>query len=326
MLDANHLEIRELGPEEKITEPGFYAISLDRHHNQPCDGISVTSGTLRKMLTHTPGDVWAFHILNEHRYEQKETTALRLGRAMAAWVEGGPEALEDVCRVLPADKPRKPTEAQLNAYKEGRATEKALESIQFWADVDRDPRDPISETEFELLVAMGKSLAADPAASAALGGNPEITMAWYDDLNDLWCLARPDQTSFDGMLSDYKKISTQGAALTANLVDRKITNYRYDIQMGFAAEAFEVLTHNWPSAVGLVFQSDAAPYFPMLREISEQDLRIGMFEAQKARRMFRECLDSGIWRTPGDDIGTYRRPDWMMEKILNEMQEAGIAA
>ena len=42
-------EIRTLADDEQITEPGFYAISLDRHHSQPCDGPSVTSGVLRKM-------------------------------------------------------------------------------------------------------------------------------------------------------------------------------------------------------------------------------------------------------------------------------------
>ena len=42
-------EIRTLADGELIAEPGFYNISLDRHHAQPCNGPSVTSGILRKM-------------------------------------------------------------------------------------------------------------------------------------------------------------------------------------------------------------------------------------------------------------------------------------
>ena len=73
-------QILTLKDDEKIAEPGFYAISLDRHHNQPCDGPSVTSGVLRAMELQTPADVWAFSRLNPDRFEKEQTTALPIGR------------------------------------------------------------------------------------------------------------------------------------------------------------------------------------------------------------------------------------------------------
>jgi hypothetical protein len=323
MLDMT--SIRELGPKQIITEPGFYQMPLERHHNQPCDGPSVTSSILRTMEIATPADVWAFHPLNPQRWEQEEKKALRLGRAMALYVEGGLERLEEGFRVLPANKPSRPTLAQEIAYREGRASDAAIRSILFWRDVAEDPRDAITEAEWELLANMGKALKRDPAASAALGGIPEITMAWKDEVNDLWCLSRPDQISFSGMLSDYKKVSTQGRPFSARLVDHRITEHGYHQQMAFAAEGFEVLTGNWPDEVGLVFQSDTAPHHVILRAIEEEDLRFGLFQNRRARARFRECLDSGHWPGPGEHIGSYRMPDWFRERLIEEMQVAGTA-
>ncbi len=318
-------EIRTLADDELITEPGFYQISLDRHHSQPCDGVSVTSGVLREMEMATPGDVWAFHQLNPDRWEEKDTDAKRLGRAMAAYIEGGEEEIEKHFRVLPDDRPQRPTRAQLLAIKEGRGTKTAHRSVAYWREVDQDPRDQITERQWSLILDMGKALAADPAASAALGGVPEVTMAWQDELTGLWCLARPDQVTFDGMLSDYKKVSPQGGRFDYRLCDRRITDHGYDMQMGFAATGFGRLTGNWPSSVGLVFQCDERPHFPILREILEEDLRIGQFRNRRGLIRFKECLDSGHWPEPGEDIGAYQRPDKHRQMMLEQMNTEGMA-
>jgi hypothetical protein len=323
MLDASQIQI--LSDDEVITEPGFYQMSLDRHHNQPCDGPSVTSGTLRKMENETPADVWAFHKLNPNRWPSDDSVALRMGRAMAAYIEGGPELLEDVVRVLPANKPKRPTPLQIKAYAEGRATEAGTKSVEFWAKIDADPRDKITEDQWEQITTMGDVLAKDPAASAALGGVPEITMAWKDERNDLWCLARPDQISFSGMLSDYKTTSTRGQPFNHRLIDRRITEYGYHMQMAFAAEGFQALTGMKPEMIGLVFQLSTPPHHVVLRAIDDEAISIGTFQNQRARRCFRECLDSGFWPSPSDDIGSYHMPDWYRERLINEMQTEGTA-
>jgi hypothetical protein len=121
------------------------------------------------------------------------------------------------------------------------------------------------------------------------------------------------------MLSDYKKAAPRSGAFNARFVDRRITEYAYDMQMGFADESFEVLTGNKPSAVGLVFQLDKPPHHVILREIDAEDLSIATFLNRRARRRFRECLDSGHWYGPNELIGSYHRPDWQREKLIEEM-------
>lgn len=318
-------EIRTLADDEKITEPGFYNITLDRHHAQPCDGPSVTSGVLRKMELATPADVWAFSLLNPDRWIQEDKTALRLGRAMAAYVEGGMDAVAQHFVVLPADKPNKPTAAQIKAKEEGRATEAGLRSIEFWEAIDKDPRDPLTEAEQTMIENMGKVLAKDPAACAVMGGIPEVTMAVQDDRTGLWLLARPDTVSFDGMMSDYKKMNTQGRPFNHRVVDNRITEHSYDQQMAFAAEVFEALTGNWPGVVGIVAQWDAPPHHVILREILEEDLSIARWRNRQAIDRFHECLTSGYWPGPGDDVGAYQRPEWQRTMLLERMQIAGTA-
>lgn len=318
-------EIRTLGPDEKITEPGFYAISLDRHHSQPCDGPSVTSGVLRKMELATPADVWAFHQLNPNRWQKPETKALRLGRAMAAYVEGGMEAVFQHFMVLPEDKPRRPTPQQIRARDEGRASETAVESITFWEKHDAAPRDQITAADAQMIFDMGRVLAADPGASAAMGGIPEVTMAWQDEATGLWLLSRPDTVSFDGAMTDYKKINTQGRAFNYRVLDSRITEHGYDMQMAFAADVFERLTGDRPDVVGIVGQWDARPHHVIVREISKEDLAIGSWRNRRAIDRFAECLASGHWPGPGDDVGAYQRPEWQRTMLLEEMQMEGTA-
>lgn len=317
--------IRTLAPGELITEDGFYSIPLERHHNQPCDGVSVTSGVLRKIHKHGPSKVWATHVLNPNRYEPKRTDALRLGSAMAALVEGGLDALNAEYQTVADNAPKRPTKAQLQALKEGRETKTARASIAFWAEVDRDGRGVVKEHELELMAAMGLALAADPGANSVLGGEPEITMAAYDPRTKLWLLSRPDNMKFDGTMSDYKKVNTGGRPFDQYFCDSRVDDHGYDAQMGFAADVFERITGIWSNQAGLVFQEDEPPHDVILMPIPNEDLRIGQFHNDQAAMRFRECLDANKWPGPGEVIRPYHRNDKARERILENMQMAGAA-
>lgn len=319
------MEIRTLKDGEKIAEPGFYQMPLAVHHDQPCEGVSVTSGVLRRMELQTPADVWAFHKLNPDRWPSEDTTALRLGRAMAAYVEGGMEEVARHFIVLPEDKPRRPTPQQIAAYEEGRATEAGKTAVEFWRAIENDPRDPLTDAEQTLIANMGKVLAMDPAACAVMGGIPEITMAFQDDITGLWVLARPDTVSFDGSVSDYKKINTAGRPFNHNVIDRRIEQHGYHQQLGLAVEAFERLTGETPSIASVVAQWDQAPHHVILREIGEEAINIGRFHNRRALNRFHECLTSGHWPGPGEDVGAFQPSEWWWKRATDDMNLAGVA-
>lgn len=317
--------IRTLPPGERITEAGFYRISLARHHAQPCDGPSVTSGILRTLDLKSPADVWAFHPLNPDRYPSETTPAMLRGQAMAAFVEGGIDGLQEAFYVLPTEPPRRPTPAQRKAVMEGRGSDTAVEAVEFWDSVEGSPRPVLSVTDTTEILLMGGALVADPAARAVMAGEPEITMAWRDDETGLWCLSRPDVVSLDGAAADYKRMAAGGRPFNAQLVDRRITDHGYDMQMAFAAEALERLTGSWPTAVGIVAQSDAPPFHVILRGFDDDTLRLAQWRNRRALRTFRSCLEAGRWPGPGEHVGTYRAPEWLLDRWLTEKSADDLA-
>lgn len=318
-------EIRTLANGEKITEPGFYNIPMHVHHNQPCDGYSVTSSVLRTCELGTPADVWAYHPNNPEREDNTDSVPMKLGRLMALLIEDGLTGLEKGCYILPTPKPNRPTAAQIEKYKAGEGSDAGIKSIEYWAKHDSDPRENVTKEQWDLIVKMGGVLAKDPAACAALGGIPEVTMAWQDESTGIWCLARPDQISFSGMVSDYKKIATKGGYLNGYVVDGRIMQHGYDMQMAFACHGFEQLTGNWPDQVGLIFQWDKPPHHVILREIDQEELRIAEFRNNRALRTIAECTKSGHWPGPGEHVGRFIRNEKQRERLINEMQIEGVA-
>lgn len=316
---------RTLADGEKITEPGIYAISLERHHSQPCNGFSVTSGVLRTMELGTPADVWAFHRLNPARFEKQDTDALRMGVAMALYVEGGPQKVLEGFQLHAEDKPRRPTTAQIAAYYEGRASDAAVASVEYWRAVDADPNAYLTKDEFAELCAMGAILERDPNASVVMRGMPEVTMAWRDESTGIWVLSRPDVISLEPSVIDYKRMATRGGYFSPTLVDRRIDDGGYLQQIALGAEGFERLYGEWPNLTGIVAQLASPPYHVITRAMDEEDLRIAQFQNRRALTRISECLLSGQWPGPGEVVGSYQMRKERRESLLAQMNTEGTA-
>lgn len=329
--------IYELDDGEKITEPGFYRITLDRHHNQPCDGLCVTSSILRTIELQSLAEVYAFHPLNPDRYEKPETDALREGRAMALLVEGGPDALKEYFTILGPDTPKKPTKPQRAAFERtGEWSDAAKDGAKFWAEVEASGKSVLKMEDYAQLLAMSLALRRDPGAVATLDGIPELTMAWKDEATGIWLLSRPDMVNFDGFVGDYKKVAAQNRPFNGELVDRRITDHGYDMQLAFAAEVLEKVTGHfgspiWPEQAAILAQSDKVPYHPLVREISQEDLRIGQYRNRSALKLFANAVEQTAklkaqgrdpwqaWPGPGAHSSFYKRPEWQTERLLQRM-------
>lgn len=308
-------EIRNLGPKEKITEPGFYRMPLEQHHSQPCDGPSVTSSVLRTLEKGTPGDVWWTHMLNPKRYvETKEKPAFKLGRAMHAWVEGGEDVLRRDFIVLPKNAPKRPSKAQWEA---ANPSAPSVVAMTFWEKIyerqEKTGRAILSEQEFEGIKIMAEALMRDETATAVIGGEPEITMAIFDEETQLWALSRLDNMTFDGLLSDYKKMSSKGGIFDARLVHRRIFEHGYYQQLALGAEAYHELVGEWPTDCAIVAQMDSIPYHCITTPFDHDALYWGMCQNHRSMRIFRQCLDSGYWPGPGDEMQTFKFTDFQRE-------------
>lgn len=316
---------RALGPDEKITEPGLYAISLERHHSQPCTSFSVTSGGLRTVELGTPADFWAFHKLNPNRFDGEETDALRLGAAMAYMVEAGPNRVLEHFNLHAEDKPRKPTKPQIAAYNEGRGSDAAIASVEYWAKVDADPTGYLTKEEFEEICTMGAVLERDANAMAVMRGLPEVTMAWQDEITGIWVLSRPDVISMAPTVIDFKKCAVRGGYFSGGFVDRRIEDGGWRQQIALGCEGVEKLFGEWPAAAGIVAQLGSPPYHVITRAMEEEDLRIAQFQNRRALNRIHECLTSGHWPGPGDVVGTHHMRKDVRERLLAEMNTEGLA-
>lgn len=338
-------EIRELGDGDQIVEPGFYRLPIERHHAQPCDGFSVTSSVLRTMDLHGPSVVFDRNpALNPKAKPIRDTDALRLGRVMALLIEVGPAEAARQLKITPPTrhltmremialasegkepafkKPNRPSFRDVQRYVRGDAPPSIMSAVKYWLDLEAFEGDVVKADDWDTIVAMAAVLADDPVATAALGGIPEITMAWRDERTGIWCLSRPDQLSFSGLLSDYKRVSPAGMKFGPTLVDMKVDRFAYDMQMGFADEGFEWLVGARADEVGLVFQSDERPHDVILRAMSEEDLEIGRFRNRMALDQIAECRASGRWPGPGEHVAAYNRRKEDREMYLERMQEAG---
>jgi hypothetical protein len=314
--------IRTLSDGEKISQPGLYRIPLSQHHNQPCEGFSVTSGVLRTMELQTPYDVWAFHKLNPYRFEKRETDALRLGVAMALYVEGGPMRVLEGFNVHDEDKPRKPTKAQIANYERGTATDAAIASVEYWQRVEAEEGHWLTKEEFEEICVMGAVLEQDVGASAVLKGLPEVTLAWQDERTGIWVLSRPDVISLSTSVIDYKRMAARGNPFNAALVDRNIDKGGYDMQIALGDEGLERLFGERASVTGIVAQCSEPPHHPILRYIDPEELVIARFRNRRALDRIAECLKSNHWPGPGEHVGAYHRRKEDRERLLEEMNTA----
>lgn len=319
-------DIIDLGPDDKITSPGLYRLPLQQHHDQPADGPSVTSSTLRTLSMHGPSKVWATSKLNPYRYPRDDKTAFRLGRAMHCIVEGGWDAVAREFNIFPEDTPKRPTPAQRKAVAEGRGSDAAIRSVSFWdwvEDQEAAGKSFLSDAETTMIAEMGAVIAQTEVAVALLQGLPEITMAAKDDETGLWLLARPDVLTFDGLISDYKKTSTQGRAFDSRHCDRTIMNHRYDMQLEFAADVYKRLTGADPDSLAVIFQEDKPPFDVLVRGIDSDARYYAAAENERARHLFAHCLETGKWPHPEDQIGTFRVPEWYAERMSNDLDRDG---
>lgn len=314
--------IRHLGEHEFIREPGFYHLPIERHHGQPCVGPSITSTVLRNMEYHGPRYTWAFHELNPARLDKKVSTPMLLGKAMSMVMEDGIEAIDRHFKVLPGTAPKRPTKTMREAFeRDGEWSEAAWPRVDFYDNHwDLDPREEITEEQYEELIFAGAALASDPVAQAVFeGAHSEVTMAWQDEETGLWVLSRPDMLAFSGVLTDYKLTNPGGAAFNEFFCNKKIDQFGYHQQMALIDQSWEALTGEQASAVGILFQSAAPPWEVIPKNLTRDNLERGRFLNRRAMRNFARCLETGRWPGAGEKITDYKMAPWLMKRIDEDM-------
>jgi hypothetical protein len=161
----------------------------------------------------------------------------------------------------------------------------------------------------EMAAAIRMHPIAGPLFDPGSEGDTELSLFWPDRSTGVPCRARPDRTTFaaDGRLviTDYK--TTVSAAPAA--IERSIASYGYHCQADWYLDGARAALGE-KGVFLLVFQEKTAPYLVTVVEIEAQALEIAQERNRRARRIFAECRESGIWPGYVDDIAYLGVPAW----------------
>lgn len=262
--------------------PGIHRVPAARYHSDPHEKVSLSSTLARALLDHSPLHAWWAHPRLNPDWTPTIRKSFDIGHAAHREALGaGGDYVEIPTEILASN---------------GAASTKAAKA--FIEEARAEGMTPIKAEEVEQIQAMGIKLRAkldqngiefDPA-------NSEVTALAVIDGCPVRCMVDNAPLEADLPLWDFK--TTTNAALDA--VMRSIMTYGYDVQ---AAHYLDV----WKAATGedrrfrFVFQEKEPPFEVQIVELGPETVAMGRRKIERAREIWRRCVESGHW--PGYPAG-----------------------
>lgn len=166
---------------------------------------------------------------------------------------------------------------------------------------------PLLERNYEKIRLLGPAMrneldmpfntAPTYAAELLSGGHGEVTVIAGG--GDIWMKIRPDyiKTGEDeDIIIDYKT-----TAFRQESIFKVATKHRWDIRAAFYLHVYAKVTGRRASYVYLV-QETEWPHFVTAHIISSDDFARGAEDVANARRLFAECMRSGLWPSDVQDM------------------------
>jgi hypothetical protein len=299
-----------------ITKPGMYSgIPMISYHGNICDGPSVSTTGLKKLIGESPADFWDTSYMNPDRAEDKETSALIFGRAIHHLILGEPHF-------------QKVFAEQPSTYEDEKTGEikkwtNAAHACKRWdAARAKENRYVLTKSEVEGIRGIARSLATHPLVQAGvLNGLVERSLFWKDRKTGIWLKHRPDVIPTDsGDICDLKKIRS----VDWDQLRRNIFDFGYYQQGALSKWALkEVLDIDMQSFM-LLFVEDKRPFSVRPVILKDIDLEIGTVANRAALDIMARCLKEDRWPGPGglnDDHVEYIEMDtWQKNSIALKLK------
>lgn len=167
-------------------------------------------------------------------------------------------------------------------------------------------REFVSQQEFDAMLAISQSVAAEPAARAILqsGGDAEVTIVWHDADTGVLCKGRIDKLA-PPKLGDLK---------TSADVDKFRRSYRdfaYYRQLAFYLDGYAQLTGDvlepW-----IVLVESAPPYCVQVAPVCDEDIEFGRREYRRLLNELVRCREEDDWPGPPSPE-VWRLPEWFTD-------------
>lgn len=182
-------------------------------------------------------------------------------------------------------------------------------------------RTVLSRTDAELVMRMGHSVFAHPAAAMllAMPGKAETTHMWTDGATGLQCKCRPDWLTDDGsLIVDLK--TTEDASPAG--FRKSIANWRYYVQAAWYLDGIEQATGTRPDQFIFICVEKKAPHAVAVYAADAEMIQIGAEAAARDLEVLATCQAAGAWPGYSDQIETISLPPWMRPRPDGSMPTA----
>lgn len=300
------IEIRDIPPDGRVTEPGFYRMTAEAYHGDPCPEPSLSSGAIRKMLERTPRHAFCEHPRLGGQRDERSSPVMTLGTVVHSLILGAGREFV----VIDADSYRtKAAQEQRDAASAAGLT-------------------PIIRDQYDKALAMAASASRElskiPLVSDALvSGRPEIVAIWRE--GDVWCRSMmdlcPTQIDADGWWTIYDLKTTQ-MALDPNTIARHLVSNGYDVQAAFYSRGLEALLG--PAArvrFRFLFVESDAPHLCAAFVGSGEMQTTGEQKVIAGISIWQRCIATSNWPGYSTDVLRLEPPKFM--ETLWADREAG---
>lgn len=223
--------------------------------------------------------------------------------------------LDEQYVIVPADAPRRPTSAQLNAKK---PSDETVAAIEWWAAFNEKVggRTVVEADDYDRACRMRDAVHAHPAARVLLKqGVAEKTLYFDEPETGAHCKCRPDWIGImpnnEHMLVDLKTTSDA----SPDSFGRSALSWRYHVQAAFYSEGFYYATGNFPQIFGFVVVEKEYPFAVACYYADERTLELGHNAYMKNLQTYLDCLQSGVWPGYSEKLERLALPEYIFKQL-----------
>lgn len=291
---------------------GIHRLDAETYHADRLCGVPTLSSTLaRVLMSRSPLHAWAQHPRLNAEYEGIERKNFDIGRAAHRAVLGaGADYVAYPLEMLASNGAASTKEAKVWAEEQRAAGRTPLKA----EDVDRIGA--VAAAATRQLAAMGIVLDPERSELTALG-----------EVDGVWCRAMIDNAPLDPRLPLYDLKTTTDAS--PETLAKTIATYGYDVQA-----AHYLAT--WKAATGedrrfrFIFIEKEPPYGMSVAELYRKPGDpADWFDhadalAADARRIWGECLRTGVWPCYPLRVAVVGAPGWHLTKMEDRAGRAAV--
>lgn len=281
----------------KITEPGIYSrVPMSRYHAADiCDGPSISSSGLRKIIKTSMKHFWATTALNPRRQEEDDDKKRHfvLGRAVHHLTLGEPFFtklfIEQPAQYLGTDAKKKEM---------WKAWNNSAQKCKDWnAEQRQHGRTWLTPDEINRVRGMMLALGREPLIQQGiLNGAIERSMFWKDKETGIWIKVRPDSVPRDSDDAVDLKITRSTDWLDCqSVIGIGRGGYGYIQQGALIAEGWEKVFGRELNSFTLAFIEHENPHDVRIVGLEKEDLKRGRDLNRRALNMLWRSLKNQEW-------------------------------